>query len=152
MVFTWSIDQFFVCVFSIWDKVFVWVAKNWNILNLECLEGIPICYEKLIFIKIHLYMYWPSSIFRGPAKKLAISCNKTWDHGRREVRSLSSSNTYAKKQVVLIRKIQIKINKVKFTLYLPTSSGWRRLPDIVLIITSLFHTRFDWFKIQMKVY
>ena len=84
-------------------------------------------------------------------KKLALSYNKTWDHGRREVRSVSSSNTYEKQQLVLIKQIQIKINKGKFTLYLLTSSGWHRLPDSVLVITSSFQGRFEWFQSQKKV-
>ena len=31
-------------------------------------------------------------------KNLALACSKTWDHGRREVIGLSSSNTYEKKK------------------------------------------------------
>ena len=131
-------------------KVFFWVRNNWNILNLEYLEGMPIRH-KILSSRITCACIDLLQSFEDLQKKLALSCNKTWDHGRREVRSLSSSNTYAKKQVVLIKQIQIKINKAKFTLYLLTSRGRCRLPDSVLVINYFFHTRFEWFQRKNKV-
>ena len=85
-------------------------------------------------------------------KNLALTCNKTWDDGRRETIGLSSLKTYEKNnKQLLIKKNPKKIEQSKIHFIPAQEQCPSRLTNGILIIASSFLVQFEWFQIQMKL-